>query len=34
MARKGQRFMEYDNDFREQVVKDYLNSSLSCKKIA
>lgn len=26
--------MEYDNEFREQVVKDYLSSPLGYKKIA
>jgi len=26
--------MEYDNDFREKVVLDYLNSNLGYKKIA
>ena len=34
MAKKGQKFMEYDNDFREKVVLDYLNSSLGYHKIA
>ena len=34
MAKKGQTFMEYDDDFREQVVKDYLSSPLGYKKIA
>ena len=34
MAKKGQKFMSYDNDFREQVVQDYLNSNLGYKKIA
>ena len=34
MAKKGQKFMEYDNDFREKVVLDYLNSNLGYKKIA
>ena len=34
MAKKGQIFMEYDNEFREQVVKDYLSSPLGYKKIA
>ena len=33
MAKKGQKFMEYDNDFREKVVLDYLNSNLGYKKI-
>ncbi len=34
MAKKGQKFMKYDNDFREKVVLDYLNSSLGYHKIA
>ena len=34
MAKKGQTFMEYDNEFREQVVKDYLSSPLGYQKIA
>lgn len=34
MAKKGQKFMEYDNDFREKVVLDYLNSSMGYHKIA
>ena len=34
MAKKGQKFMEYDNEFREKVVLDYLNSNLGYKKIA
>ena len=33
MAKKGQKFMSYDNDFREQIVQDYLNSNLGYKKI-
>ena len=34
MATKGQKFMSYDDNFREQVVQDYLNVSLGYKKIA
>ena len=34
MAKKGQKFMSYDNDFREHVVQDYLNSNLGYEKIA
>ena len=34
MAKKGQKFMEYDNEFREKVVLDYLNSNLGYKRIA
>ena len=34
MAKRGQKFMKYDNDFREKVVLDYLNSSLGYHKIA
>ena len=34
MAKKGQKFMEFDNNFREKVVLDYLNSNLGYKKIA
>lgn len=34
MATKGQKFMSYDDNFREQVVQDYLNSSLGYEKIA
>jgi len=34
MAKKGQKFMEYDNEFREKVVLDYLNSNLGYKKIS
>lgn len=34
MAKKGQKFMGYDNKFREKVVLDYLNSNLGYKKIA
>lgn len=34
MAKKGQKFMEFDNNFREKVVLDYLNSSLGYHKIA
>jgi len=34
MAKKGQKFMEYGNEFREKVVLDYLNSNLGYKKIA
>lgn len=33
MAKKGQKFMEYDNEFREKVVLDYLNSSIGYRKI-
>ena len=29
MATKGQKFMSYDDNFREQVVQDYLKSILS-----
>ena len=34
MAKKGQKFMEYANEFREKVVLDYLNSNLGYKRIA
>lgn len=34
MATKGQKFMSYDDNFREKVVQDYLNSNLGYKKIA
>ena len=34
MATKGQKFMSYDDNFREQVVQDYLNSILGYNKIA
>ena len=34
MAKKGQKFMEYNNEFREKVVLDYLNSNLGYKRIA
>ena len=34
MAKKGQKFMSYDNDFRKHVVQDYLNSNLGYEKIA
>lgn len=34
MATKGQKFMSYDDSFREQVVQDYLNSSLGYERIA
>ena len=33
MAKKGQKFMEYDNDFREKVVLDYLNSNLVYREL-
>ena len=34
MAKKGQKFMNYDDAFREKVVQEYLNSNLGYKKIA
>ena len=34
MAKKGQKFKEYDDVFREKVVLEYLNSNLGYRKIA
>lgn len=34
MAKKGQKFMSYDDNFREKVVQEYLNSNLGYKRIA
>ena len=34
MAKKGQKFKKYDDEFREKVVLEYLNSNFGYGKIA